>query len=149
MQKLISHIKSLSPQAKIAFACGSSGMVICSGIAENLEEMAVDGLVFLGGSGTPRPSEDLPFFASRKPIIMAHASYDGWEHMKRFYDSVKEMDSQYPIQFQLYHGGVHGTPIRMIDWQRSLNYLFLNSPDSQSDEINTVLREGVGETLVP
>ena len=131
MQKLISHIKSLAPQAKIAFACGSSGMVICSGIARNQEEMDVDGLIFLGGGGTPRLNEDLPFFANRTPMIIAHASYDSWESMKRFYDSVKEMDTQYPIQFQLYHGGVHGTPIRMINWQRSLNYLFSNSPDSQ------------------
>ncbi|MCY4523453.1 MAG: hypothetical protein OXB84_01810 [Halobacteriovoraceae bacterium] len=127
MKKLISHIRSQAPGAKIAFACGSSGMVICSGIAESRDDMAVDGLIFLGGSGAPRLDENLPFYANRTPIIIANASYDGWESKKRFYDRVKEMDSQYPVQFQLYHGGVHGTPIRMINWQRSLNYLFSNS----------------------
>ena len=125
MQKLISHIKAQSPYAKIAFACGSSGMVICAGIAESLEDIDVDGLIFLGGSHSPHFDVNLPFFEKKTPMIIAHASYDGWESKKMFYDKVKTTDSQYPIQFQLYHGGVHGTPIRMINWKRSLNYLFL------------------------
>ena len=125
MRKLISHIKNHSPQAKIAFACGSSGMVICSGIIKQSQSMNVDGLIFLGGSTPPKFDLALPFFEKKTPMIIAHASYDGWERMKRYYDSVKKIDSRYPIQFQLYHGGVHGTPIRMINWLNSLNYLFL------------------------
>jgi hypothetical protein len=125
---LIRHIRNQSPNARVILVCGSAGAFACWDSAKNPKtSQALAGLVFLGGTDTLPGIENSTIAASRLPIIFSHGSKDPivppTDYIKH-YTALKKMDPKYPVQMQVFEGGKHGTPIRMIDYKESLEWLF-------------------------
>lgn len=125
---LMTYIKIKSPNAKIVVACGSAGASVCWRLAKDEESVQkLDGLILLGGAAGSGSLHETPFFAKAVPLIIAHGSRDGvksWKSFKKDFDRIKEKDPNYPVKFLLFNEGIHGTPIRMIDWRTELNWIF-------------------------
>lgn len=123
---LISHIAAAAPQAPVVVACGSMGGAICWWLAHD-RTMAdrLAGLVILGGPHDPQfPAS--PAFAARVPLLLAHGTGDrvyDWRGQKAFFDGLKQHHRAYPVRLVLFASGSHGTPIRMIDWRETLNWM--------------------------
>ena len=120
---LISHAKSKSPNAPFVLACGSQGSLLCWRLAKSDKiGPLVDGLVILGGWTDPA----LLKLPKPLPVFIAHGSRDPiapWQERKNFLDSVLASNPNYPIRMDLFDGGIHGTPIRMVDWRLVLNWI--------------------------
>jgi hypothetical protein len=60
------------------------------------------------------------------PFYIGHGSADktnNWVTLEIFYKAIKKAQPAYPIKYDLFVGGVHGTPIRMADWRMVLNWM--------------------------
>lgn len=126
-QAMVDWVREEAGDIPVVFVCASRGSVICDGLlrARYSESRAVDGFIYLGAQSGPSASSSSDYRGQRVPIILAHGSYDPvlpWESMLAVYDSWRR--GGYPVQFQLHHGGVHGTPIRLFDWRRGLQWIF-------------------------
>lgn len=125
---IIRRVKSQSPGAKVVVACGSAGGDICARLSNN-EEAApmLAGLVSLG-TATAFPSfTDSPAFKSSVAMVYAHGSRDpilDWKSLHAEYEKIRRAKPGYPQRFMLYNRGNHGTPIRLIDWKETLNWIF-------------------------
>lgn len=126
---LMQFYAARSPGAPIFIACGSLGGGICWRLIEDPEASAMLAGVLLLGS-----TNDDDFFSSppatgavkKVPIYIGHGTKDiiiSWESQKAFFERVKRQLPGYPIRFALFDTGVHGTPIRMIDWRLVLNWM--------------------------
>lgn len=121
--RLIAEVAERAPGAPIILACASMGSFICWGLARDPAVVAhLDGLAIIGGA--PNPDFALSAaFARRVPVAFTHGGAD----------PVYAADTQvalfrrlhrtgYPTRFTLFATGSHGTPIRMTDWWRTLNW---------------------------
>ena len=55
--------------------------------------------------------------------------------MNDYFEAVHKANSNYPIRFELFDGGKHGTPLRNTDWQKDLNWMFsVDRSDSKSEK---------------
>ena len=123
---LISHYRSASPGAAIILACGSMGGALCWQLADQPEVMpGLAGMLFLGSmwNNDFRNSQAI---RRRVPLVLAHGSRDKVfpvESQEDFYRKVRKALPGYPIRFVRFETGTHGTPIRMIDWRDSINWL--------------------------
>jgi hypothetical protein len=60
------------------------------------------------------------------PIYLGHGSDDktnDWVTVELQFKAIKRAAPDYPIRFDLFLEGVHGTPIRMSDWRLVLNWM--------------------------
>lgn len=125
---LIRHIRAQSPNAKVVVVCGSAGAFACWDSAKKPDTSpAIAGLIFLGGTDTLPGIENSTIAESRVPIIFSHGSKDPIVPPKEYedhYAALKKLDPKYPVQMQIFEGGKHGTPIRMIDYKDSLQWIF-------------------------
>lgn len=127
---LISYLHQERRVGKIVLVCASMGSQICSRIAKRQADVArVSGLVILGGApdGSLASSHAA---AMGLPIILSHGTQDNvysWQAQRKVYQRLKGRTARYPAQIILFQSGVHGTPIRMIDWRQSLNWIFRRS----------------------
>lgn len=126
---LIEHYASTSPGAKIFVACGSMGGMLCWQLASNSTSAArISGLLLLGSLW------DQNFLSSaaykrKVPVFFGHGSRDtvfAIDKQEGFYRSVAS--GGYPARFVRFETGTHGTPIRMIDWRETLNWMIASSP---------------------
>ncbi|MDZ4083530.1 MAG: hypothetical protein U1E10_11380 [Bdellovibrionales bacterium] len=124
---LIRHIRTQSPDAKVILVCGSAGAYACWDSARSPQTSpSLAGLIFLGGTDTLPGIENSTIAESRLPIIFSHGSKDPIvppTEYEEHYKALKKMDPKYPVQMQIFEGGKHGTPIRMIDYKDSLQWL--------------------------
>lgn len=124
--QLIKTLKSNNPSLQIILSCASQGGSVCWHLAKDQTVSSyLSGMVFLG-TAVNMPSESLAFIQQKKPIIFAHGSSDPilhWRHLKNSHSNILKTNSNYPIKYYLYNGGVHGTPIRMIDWKIALDWI--------------------------
>lgn len=124
--RMISKLKRNNSRAKIVVSCGSAGGAVCWGLASNQSYSdMVSGLIFLG-TAVDMPSLNIPYIKSQKPIVFAHGSRDPVLAWRSLYSSFEQVKTRTHAQYFLYNGGIHGTPIRMIDWRESLNWIFRN-----------------------
>ena len=121
---LITHYAGRSPDAKIVVACGSMGGALCwklardPGIAPRLS-----GLVLLG-SLWDEAFLTSQAFKRRMPVFFGHGSRDTVfpvERQEAFFRSIAK--GGYPARFVRFETGTHGTPIRMVDWRETLNWI--------------------------
>lgn len=123
---VVDHIASTSPKAPIILACGSMGSFLCWHAAhEDQFAPRLAGMVILGGA---RDDQFLASaaFESERPILFAHGSGDSvyqWRSQYLLYDKIRHAKPGYPVRFVLFNSGSHGTPIRMIDWRDTLNWI--------------------------
>ncbi len=128
MIELVRHIKKNSPNAKIAMVCGSAGASTCWNMANNKETaQSLSGLIFTGGAGTHGNFKESEAYKAKLPIVISHGSKDPVVPIKEFveqFDEIKKLDANYPVRMEVYEGGKHGTPLRMIDYKETLEWVF-------------------------
>lgn len=127
---LVDHIAKTSPNAPIVLACGSMGSQLCWRAAhEAALAPRLAGMIILGGQRDDRFLQSEAFRFSR-PLLLAHGSQDSvypWRQQYQLYDRTRQARPDYPVRFVLFETGGHGTPIRMIDWRTSLNWILSQS----------------------
>lgn len=110
----------------VVVACGSMGGIVCWRLARDpIAGARIAGLVVLGGPADAAFPET-PAFDAGLPVVLAHGGADGvyaWQDHKAMFDAVRRRVPSYPIRLVVFAGGSHGTPIRMIDWRETLNWL--------------------------
>lgn len=124
MLLLIRHAFEQSAGRPVILACASMGGIICQHISRDKEAVRyLSGMVVLGGP----PDPGLPTTPLAKleiPVYLAHGSADSVyraEDQAAVYRKLRK--AGYPVRFTLYQTGGHGTPIRMVDWRKVLNFL--------------------------
>lgn len=125
---LVRRLRAQNDNGRIVLACGSMGGELCwTMLAEKPVASAIDGLVLLGAN-----SDRSRFDAMRKasgrdiPIFLAHGTRDkvyALERQRAFFEAVRTRQPAYPIRMVIFDDGNHGTPIRMIDWRETLNWM--------------------------
>ncbi|KKX33758.1 alpha/beta fold hydrolase [Rhizobium sp. LC145] len=108
----------------VILACASMGGMICSGISRDAGAARhLAGMVLLGGP----PDGDYsatPAAKLRLPVYFAHGSADSVYPAKQQEAIFGRLQAGgYPARFTLFETGTHGTPIRMTDWRKVLNFL--------------------------
>lgn len=108
----------------VILACASMGGMICSGISRDAEAARyLKGMALLGGP--PDAGYAATATAKRRlPVYFAHGGSDSVYPAETQVGIYKKLKAAgYPVRFTLFATGSHGTPIRMVDWRKVLNYL--------------------------
>jgi len=123
---LIKHYAGASPNARVFVACGSMGGYICWKLAANdLVAARLSGLMLLG-SVFDEDFLKTPAFKRKVPVFFGHGSRDkvfAIDRLQAFYRSLRAANGGYPARFVRFENGTHGTPIRMVDWRETLNWM--------------------------
>jgi hypothetical protein len=126
IEALIAHYAERSPGAKIFVACGSMGGALCWSLASDKAiGPRLSGLLLLGSHWYDGFLAS-PAFRAKVPVFFGHGSRDTVfpvEKQERFFRSIKAKSPGYPVRFVRFETGTHGTPIRMIDWRETLNWM--------------------------
>lgn len=123
---LVHKFRELSPRAPVFVACGSMGGRICWALAQDKKLAPRLGGLILLGSHWDRSFLNSAAFRSRVPIYFGHGSADRVfpiETQEAFFRSIRSKDPAYPVRFVRFETGSHGTPIRMVDWRDTLNWM--------------------------
>lgn len=124
---LLRDLKSRHGQAPLLLACGSMGAELCwTALATGEVSRVVDGLVLLGGGSDMTRLTRIDQGGRPLPILLAHGSRDKvypLDAQLAFFEAARRRDPGYPIRLVAFDDGNHGTPIRMIDWRDTLNWL--------------------------
>jgi pimeloyl-ACP methyl ester carboxylesterase len=122
---LTDHIAERTGGAPIVLACGSMGGILCWQAArDDRVASRLKGMVILGGPGDGGFAST-PAYRRRVPVLLAHGTSDSvypWQGQASLYESLSA-GGRYPARFVLFETGSHGTPIRMIDWRETLNWM--------------------------
>jgi hypothetical protein len=124
-------IRSVSEQSggkPVILSCASMGSIICWGITRDAESVKLlKGMVMMSAVTDPTFGKS-PYYKAKLPIWFAHGSADSVYAAKDQQAAFETLfKAHYPARFTLYTGGSHGTPLRMIDWRKTLNWLFASS----------------------
>ncbi len=123
---VIEHYLKASPGAALFVACGSMGGHICWRLADDpTVAPKLSGLLLLGSLW------DEDFFNSRAwrlkvPVFFAQGSHDVVFPVARqeaFFEEIRKRSPGYPTKFMRFETGTHGTPIRMVDWRKALDWM--------------------------
>lgn len=127
--ELMKHFAANSPGAPIFIGCASTSCKTTYLLLEDPESAALMSGVVMFGSGRYEEYIRSPTFKDRNrwvPIYLGHGSDDktnDWVTVELQFLAVKKAAPDYPIKYELFLGGVHGTPIRMSDWRMVLNWM--------------------------
>ena len=130
MQDVRAIIEKYRPLTRgpLVVACGSMGSFLCWRLAQNARAASkIDGLVIMGGfpNNSFLNGRAVKSKAARIPILLAHGSIDSvysWKDTYNFYNRLRKV-AGYPVRYVLFDTGKHGTPVRMIDWRDTLNWI--------------------------
>ena len=121
---LIVAARQASGGHPVLLSCASMGSFLCWGITRDEGAVAnLSGMLIMGGA----PDPEFLKSAYRKaglPVWFTHGSADkvySWKDQAAIYDTLHA--AKYPVRFTLFNTGSHGTPVRMTDWRRVLNWL--------------------------
>lgn len=123
---LIAHYSGGSPGAKVFVACGSMGGALCWKLAQDQADQ-ISGLILLG-SLWDEAFLSSAAFKRKVPVFFAHGSRDTVfpvDNQEAFFRSISSASPGYPTRFVRFETGTHGTPIRMIDWRETLNWMLV------------------------
>lgn len=123
---LLQSYAAKSPGAPLIVACGSAGGAICWGLARDAAiGTRIAGLVLLG-SFSDESFVASAAFRRKTRLFLAQGSRDKVfpvETQEAFFRAVRAASPGYPVRFARFESGTHGTPIRMIDWRETLNWM--------------------------
>lgn len=121
---LIRYTFEQSSGRPVILACASMGTIICQHISRDKEAVRyMGGMVVLGGPPDPG-LPTTPLFKLKLPIYFAHGSADSTYKATDQIDVYRRLlKTRYPVRFTLFETGGHGTPIRMVDWRKVLNFM--------------------------
>ena len=108
----------------VILACASMGGIICQHISRNREAVQyLGGMALLGGPPDPGLATT-PAVKNKLPIYFAHGSADSVYKATDQLGIFRQLrKSSYPARFTMFQTGGHGTPIRMVDWRKLLNFI--------------------------
>lgn len=117
------HVK-VDAGRRVILACGSAGGDVCHRLA-NSSTIAplLAGIVFLGSYWSNDYNSSLAVRAG-VPTFIGHGSNDvvfPIAQMENFYKRLRQTGS--PTQMVRFETGTHGTPIRMVDWRQTINWI--------------------------
>ncbi|RIY03748.1 hypothetical protein D3218_03145 [Aureimonas flava] len=124
---LLRELRREHPASTLILACASMGGQICWSLATSNAAPPIDAMVLLGTDSAPerfralRSSRPEPM-----PVLIAHGTRDkvyAFDRQLAAYRSVRAAQPTYPIRFVGFEDGNHGTPIRMVDWRDTLNWI--------------------------
>jgi hypothetical protein len=123
---LVRHAFEQSSGSPVVLACASMGGIICQHLSRDAETVRyLAGMAFLGGP----PDTGLlttPAVKSRMPIYFAHGSADSVYKASKQLEIYRQLrKSNHPTRFTMFQTGGHGTPIRMVDWRKLLNFMLV------------------------
>lgn len=122
--ELIRYASAQSPGRPVILTCASMGSQICWGATRDAETVKrLKGMVIMSGVTDPDFAKSA-FYKAKLPLWFAHGSRDptyAAANQQGLFESLVKV--KYPTHFTLYQTGNHGTPIRMIDWRRVLNWV--------------------------
>ncbi len=108
----------------VILSCASMGSFLCWGITREADAVEnLKGMLVMGGAPDPDFVKSA-FHKAKRPIWFTHGSADkvyAAADQAAIYRSLH--DKGYPARFTLFNTGSHGTPVRMTDWRRVLNWL--------------------------
>ncbi|MBW9087476.1 alpha/beta fold hydrolase [Rhizobium wenxiniae] len=123
---LLRHAFEQSSGRPVILACASMGGIVCQNIVRDREAVRyLGGMVLLGGP----PDQGLattPYAKLKLPIYFGHGSADSVyraEDQEKIFRGLRA--TGYPARFALFQTGGHGTPIRMVDWRKVLNFVLV------------------------
>ncbi|WP_107988440.1 phospholipase [Breoghania corrubedonensis] len=122
--RLIGEVSERDRGRPVILACASMGSFICWGVARDAGVVShLAGLAILGGASDLDFSRSIAY-RRRVPVYFTHGGddpvYPANEQIA-FFRSLHE--TGYPTRLTLFATGSHGTPIRMTDWWRLLNWM--------------------------
>ena len=124
IEGLIRYASAQSPGRPIILACASMGSQICWGVARDGDSAErLKGMLVMSGVTDPDFTRSA-FYKAKLPLWFAHGSRDpvyAASDQQALFESLRK--AKYPTRFTLFQTGNHGTPIRMIDWRRVLNWI--------------------------
>ncbi|SNY92605.1 hypothetical protein SAMN04515647_2876 [Cohaesibacter sp. ES.047] len=129
IKALILSQKAKSPAARVFVACGSMGGEICWRLLSDAHmSPMLDGLLLLGVARNDSLFSSPAFQSADNaiPLYIGHGTWDSafpWKSQLDFFETVKSLKPGYPIRLALFKTGKHGTPIRMVDWRDTLNWM--------------------------
>lgn len=120
---LVRHAFERTAGRPVILACASMGGILCQHIARDKEAVRyLGGMVLLGGPPDPG-LPTTPLVKLKVPIFFAHGSADSVYRATDQVDIYQRLrNGGYPARFSLFQTGGHGTPIRMVDWRKVLNF---------------------------
>ncbi|MCJ8521266.1 alpha/beta hydrolase [Rhizobium tarimense] len=121
---LIRHAFEQSRGRPVLLACASMGGMVCSHIARNREAVHyLSGLSVLGGPPDPG-FLTTPAAKRRLPLYLSHGSADSVYPAEEQTGVYRKLQAAgYPVRMTVFNTGGHGTPIRMTDWRKLINFL--------------------------
>jgi hypothetical protein len=124
---LIQHIARVAPGAPIVLSCASSGGSVCAGVANSPSAAKLLSGIIVMGSSWGMGFLGSPAYRARVPLVFAQGTCDRGNPYDRLFILFREIlkrDNSYPTRFQGFADGVHGTPLRMMNWRDTLNWIF-------------------------
>ena len=119
-----------SPGAPIIVACTSLSGWLCVDLMSDRQSAALlGGVLFLGSVIERKQFFTAPVFtdpARHVPIFIGHGSKDpiiDWVTQELLFKKIKSAAPDYPVRYDVFVNGYHGTPMRLIDWRGVLNWM--------------------------
>lgn len=129
IKAILARVRQKIPNAPVMVACGSMGSIMCWDLVKSPETAhQLGGILLLGATHDPS-FEQSPVFRDAEdnvPIFIGHGSDDpvyDWQAEARFFEHLRRLRPHYPLHYTLFDTGAHGTPLRMTDWRRVLNWM--------------------------
>ena len=123
---LVTHYAARSPAAPVIVACGSMGGALCWLLADDAVLVPRLGGLMLLGSHWEEGFLASAGFRRRVPVFFGHGGNDSVFPVARqeaFFRRLLQRSPDYPTRFVRFETGSHGTPIRMTDWRRTINWM--------------------------
>ena len=106
-------------------ACGSQGAAVCYGLMDDAEAAnRMAGIALLGGFADGDVVRSVAVRAGRVPVVIAHGSRDTVYPVRQseaLYGALRA--AGHPVRMHVFQSGIHGTPIRMLDWRETINWM--------------------------
>lgn len=121
---LIQYAYEQSGGRPVILSCASMGSFICWGITRDAESVKrLKGMAILGGATDPDFTNSA-FYKAKLPIWFTHGGSDpvyAPANQEALFEKLYK--AHYPTRFTLFATGSHGTPVRMTDWRKVLNWI--------------------------
>ncbi len=121
---LIRYSYEQSGGRPVILTCASMGSFVCWGITRDAESVKrLKGMAILSGV-TDSDFIKSAFYKARLPLWFTHGSRDpvyAAANQQALFEKLYK--AHYPTRFTLFETGNHGTPVRMTDWRKVLNWI--------------------------
>ena len=110
-------------EGRAVVACGSQGAAVCYRLLNDAPSKLA-GVALLGGFADRDVLRSAAARGAPVPLAIAHGTRDTVYPVRdgeRLYGDLR--GAGYPVRMLVFNGGVHGTPIRMIDWRETINWM--------------------------